>query len=154
MSLQRPAIRRFAALAAAELCALGGMKGVLLRSALFATLPMVVGCDGQILARGIVQAAGAIPVRGADLVLASPKGWTFSGSSDDAGCFMLGGVTAPGRYRYSLVANAPGFKPAVVSVRTLQDNVVVVTLASAEAKQESSATVVAPAEGAAPCTKR
>jgi hypothetical protein len=101
-----------------------------------------IACDGFVRARGVVQTPEAIPIPDAVVVLASPKGFTFTGKTNATGCFDVFGVTAPGRYRYSLIAVAPNRKPLATAVRTgMRGAFVMVTLASESAREDSVANV-------------
>jgi hypothetical protein len=92
--------------------------------------------------RGIVQTPDARPISGARIVLASPKGRAFYAKTDTAGCFHLGGVTAPGRYRYSFVATAESHESVAVDVRTLHDSYVLATLVPDKTQPGSKAEVI------------
>ena len=118
------------------------------RSFLRGAAPALVGvvlaltaCDGGIYARGIVQTQDANPIVAATVVLARPKVGPVFGTTDRVGCFHISRTVAPGRYFYSLVATAPGYKPLVVDVRTLHRNYVEITLAPENSQVASTARV-------------
>ncbi len=136
-------VQRTGVAPAADAESFGGvMRRLLSVAGLIVAALVGTGCDGSIYARGIVLTPEAVPIAGATIVLASPKGWTFRAKSNAAGCFNVGGITAPGRYRYSLVAVAPARKPATAAIRTRRQNAITITLAEEGGRGESAAVVV------------
>ena len=90
---------------------------------------LLFGCDGSVYLGGIVLTPEGVPIGDANITLSrKPSSRTFTTTSHANGCFMTGGVVAPGRYDYDVLVEAPGRKPAAGRVRTLSSNVVVVRL--------------------------
>lgn len=109
-------------------------RGFLLGLALLA----LVGCDGSIHVDGIIRDASGQPAPGARVQLErGEKAWRFEETAEASGCFFIGGVVAPGDYEYNLHVEAPGYRPAVGTARTVEENRVVVTLAPEGSGRES-----------------
>lgn len=62
----------------------------------------------------------------------------FSDRATADGCFSVGHVVAPGRYKYNLRVLAPGFAPAQGQVETIEDNYATVVLHRVGASAQSS----------------
>ena len=90
---------------------------------------ILTGCDGGVRIRGrVVDGAGA-PVPGAQIQLErGPNDRSFSDRVRPDGCFRLGHVVAPGRYKYKLHVVAAGFAAAEGIVSTVDDNYATVIL--------------------------
>ncbi len=97
-----------------------------------------VGCDGGVYADGSVRNQNGDPISGATVLLRRAGGWTFTGLTNADGCFWLGGVTAPGRYEYSLTVQAKGYRSATDHVRTIRENHLSVILAAVGSSSQSS----------------
>ena len=108
-------------------------RGLLLGLALLA----LAGCDGGIYVRGIVRDAKGQPVPGARVLLERGEARKFEKTAEASGCFYIGGVVAPGDYEYNLHVEVPGYRPAVGTARTLEENRVVVTLEPEGSARES-----------------
>lgn len=102
-----------------------------------------VACDGTIAARGVVQLSDGRPLQDATVAFSDARYGrrpSFQAQTSASGCFEVGGVVAPVRKEFTLSIRAPGFSPASIQVRSLQDNFVLVTLAPADTSQSSTAT--------------
>lgn len=99
----------------------------------------LLGCDGDIHVRGIIRDASGQPVPDARILLErGEKAWKFDETGEASGCFSIGGVVAPGDYEYNLHVEAPGYRPAVGTARTIVDeNRVIVTLEPEGSERES-----------------
>lgn len=103
---------------------------VRIRITTFVMILAIAACDGGVFVDGLVRDQKGAVVPGALVVLEHEGGWSFRASTDAVGCFAAGGITAPGRYRYTLKVEAPGYKTMTGHVPTLRSNHIVVTLAA------------------------
>ncbi len=94
-------------------------------SILIVLLAMIcVACDGSVRAKGRIRDANSTPLANAKIALQrSERGaWNFTTESDEKGCFSVGGIVAPGRYKYDLDVSLAGYKPFKTKVDTLTEN--------------------------------
>jgi hypothetical protein len=106
------------------------------------TTAIVAGCDGGVFATGRVVDVRHQPISGARVVLSRGEhSREFKTTTDENGCFGLGGTVAPGRYKYTLLINADGYKFALRDVPTLETARVEVILARQSAAGESQIVV-------------
>jgi hypothetical protein len=86
-------------------------------------LLLLTGCDGGffMVARVVDSEGRAIP--GVNVQASSKKSSSvFDSVSDKDGCLSLGGLIAPGKFQFSVTAQATGYKPLNFSVPTLEQN--------------------------------
>jgi hypothetical protein len=105
----------------------GAKLGVLLGAIALA------GCDGGVhLSARVVDSEGR-PIAGALAALqkdSSPP--EFEGTSEKSGCLSVGGLTAPGKYNFTLMVHAPGYKELNLQVPTIERNALRLVLARQE----------------------
>ena len=104
-----------------------------------------LGCFGDSIlrARGIVVNPQGDPVVGATVQLQN-DGRVDEVQTDNEGCFSIARTSAPGWYRFKLVASAPDHDPATKKLRNLTDHRVVVELAPIDDEGRSSIEIVDP----------
>jgi hypothetical protein len=100
---------------------------------------LLAGCDGLVRIRGRVVDATGIPVPEAQIQLERGADWrAFSDRVTADGCFKVGQVVAPGRYKYNVRVIAPGFAPVRGQVETLGNNYAAVVLHRVGDRAQSS----------------
>ena len=93
----------------------------------------LAGCDGGVhLSARVVDSEGR-PIAGARAALqkdSSPP--EFEATSERSGCLSIGGLTAPGKYNFTVTVHAPGYKGLTYQVPTIQRNALRLVLARQE----------------------
>ena len=104
-----------------------------------------LACDGSVRAKGRVRGSKSKPLANANVALKCPAAdkEDFSDKSNEKGCFSVGGLTAPGRYKYNLIVSLAGYKPLSTEVETLKENyldIILIPETSEETSQVSTLT--------------
>jgi hypothetical protein len=94
------------------------------RGLLWLLMPFLTACDvadGIVQVSGVVQNEDKMPIAGARVLLSrKPPTPTFETTSDKAGNFQTGGTVTPGYYDLMIRIEAPGYKAAQGTVKSLQ----------------------------------
>ena|SRR2546423_7359532 len=100
---------------------------------------MCVACDGSVRATGRIRDTNKRPLSNANVSLQrSERGAReFTSASDVKGCFSVGGIVAPGRYKYNLYVSLTGYKAFSTEVETLTENNIEIILMP-ETSEETS----------------
>ena len=114
-----------------------------LASVLILTLGAIcISCDGSVRATGRVRDPDKKTLSNANITLQRYESdeRKFTSKSDAEGCFSVGGMTAPGKYKYNLIVSLAGYKTLSTEVETLEKNSLEVTLMpeSSEASSNTS----------------
>lgn len=105
-----------------------GRSAQLCIGSIFTVALLLGGCDGFLHVRGAVQDNAGNAIATARIVLEHGDGRKFIEKTDARGCFSAGGTIAPGRYNYTLRAEAIGYKPVTAEIHATEGYNVVIIL--------------------------
>jgi len=84
---------------------------------------ILTGCDGGFYLTARVVDSEGHPIQGVKVHASSKKSTrVYDAISDESGCFTFGGVEAPRKYDFTVVAHASGYKPLGFVASTAEDN--------------------------------